>query len=613
MKLNLVSYNCNSIRKKIDIIRELMSSYDIILLQEILLTVDNINYCDNIDANFDNIVIPSKIDDGDAGRPRGGLAIFYKKSLSHFIKPITFSDHFLGLTIKNRGYEYFIINSYLPCDTRSLNALTDFQIALAELNYIINRENMNNVVIAGDLNADPFKGRFYNYLKQFVDEHDFAVADLSLPINSYTYISTHDTTSWIDHVIVSQPNLVHNVNIKYGLSISDHIPIAFNLEFDINNDNAPALDIGNTRSVNWKKLNNNEEKKYSEILDKCLKNYFNIALQCRDQYCNLQTHKNLLDEAYDYLLTSLLSASEEFNINNNSKQFKAVPGWTDNCKFLYSIARDKYKIWNNNGRIRYGIIYDEMKSSRTEFKRALKLCKVNENNIKKSKLCNSFKDKTKKTFWRDIKSLKNNKAKTATSIDNENNPIKIAEIFSEKYKRILDDPNSCTQAEKCNKIMREVEANCQTAAMVRFSPKQVAAAIQKINVSRGFDLIDSSHFKVANKHSGCLADFLSRLFTAFLCHGHVPQGMTRGEIKPVIKNKFGNLNASDNYRPVMNSPNLLKIFEYCLQTKLNFSSNSRQFGFKKGSSTLLAVTSLRETIKKYLRGKSHIYSSFFLY
>ena len=114
--------------------------------------------------------------------------------------------------------------------------------------------------------------------------------------------------------------------------------------------------------------------------------------------------------------------------NTNSKNFKAVPGWNENCKLLYLIAREKYKIWNNYGRIRYGDIYDDMKSSRSDFRHALKLCKLNEKKIKQAKLCNSFKDKSKKSFWKDINILKNNKTKTAISIDNENNLNKITEI-----------------------------------------------------------------------------------------------------------------------------------------------------------------------------------------
>ena len=103
---------------------------------------------------------------------------------------------------------------------------------------------------------------------------------------------------------------------------------------------------------------------------------------------------------------------------------------------------------------------------------------------------------------------------------------------------------------------------------------------------------------------------MSRLFTAFLCHGHVPHAMTAGEIRPTVKNKQGNLNISDNYRPVMNSPNLLKVFEYCLQQKIIFNSNSRQFGFKKSSSTQLAITTLREMIKHYNKQNSRVYASF---
>ena len=51
--LKVVSYNCNSIRSKIDIIRELMVDHDIILVQEVLLLEEDLGILDSIHHDFD--------------------------------------------------------------------------------------------------------------------------------------------------------------------------------------------------------------------------------------------------------------------------------------------------------------------------------------------------------------------------------------------------------------------------------------------------------------------------------------------------------------------------------------------------------------------------------
>ena len=63
-----------------------------------------------------------------------------------------------------------------------------------------------------------------------------------------------------------------------------------------------------------------------------------------------------------------------------------IVGWNHYCKDLYSLARDKFLTWHINGRIRHGAIFDNMKSSRNNFKNALKLCSKNELKIRKYNL-----------------------------------------------------------------------------------------------------------------------------------------------------------------------------------------------------------------------------------
>ena len=66
-----VTYNCNSIRNKIEIIKSLTANFDIVILQEILLLQSDLGYLDNIsNEHFSYSCVKDNIIDGiNVGRP----------------------------------------------------------------------------------------------------------------------------------------------------------------------------------------------------------------------------------------------------------------------------------------------------------------------------------------------------------------------------------------------------------------------------------------------------------------------------------------------------------------------------------------------------------------
>ena len=97
---------------------------------------------------------------------------------------------------------------------------------------------------------------------------------------------------------------------------------------------------------------------------------------------------------------------------------------------------------------------------------------------------------------------------------------------------------------------------------------------------------------------------------SFLIHNFIPVNMLRGILVPLIKDKFGDASDSNNYRPVMLSSVLLKLFEHCLLEKIDpfISLNDRQHGFRKRYST--ACICLKETVNNYLKSNSDVYACF---
>ena len=88
--------------------------------------------------------------------------------------------------------------------------------------------------------------------------------------------------------------------------------------------------------------------------------------------------------------------------------------------------------------------------------------------------------------------------------------------------------------------------------------------------------------------------------------------MLEGYINPTVKNRNGDLKSSSNYREVMISNNMFKVFEYVLLplVKKYCSLNSCQFGYRKSTSTLMAIALFKETVTRYNSEGSPIYSCF---
>jgi len=77
---------------------------------------------------------------------------------------------------------------------------------------------------------------------------------------------------------------------------------------------------------------------------------------------------------------------------------------------------------------------------------------------------------------------------------------------------------------------------------------------------------------------------LRDLFRAMITHGHVLHGFGKGVIVPLIKDRTGNLNCIDNYRPITLTPIISEVFEHVLLSLSEDAlyTDELQFGFKQG-------------------------------
>ena len=125
--LRIFSYNCFSIRKRIDPIRCLLQQCDILICQETILPSQFNSVLHSIDKDF-NVLIRSSVTSDtlsglDEGRPKGGMAVFFRISSNINCDLIYSNDNFMIYRVSCENVSFILCNVYLPCDDKSSEIL----------------------------------------------------------------------------------------------------------------------------------------------------------------------------------------------------------------------------------------------------------------------------------------------------------------------------------------------------------------------------------------------------------------------------------------------------------------------------------------------------------
>ena len=189
----------------------------------------------------------------------------------------------------------------------------------------------------------------------------------------------------------------------------------------------------------------------------------------------------------------------------------------------------------------------------------------------------------------------------APNIDGKVDHANICNIFSEKFKKVFASNKS--QSNEINFKDKNKYGNFS------FSKATIKGGIHKLKCGIGMDGIHSNHLKFC---PDSLYDLFSQLFESFVVHQYAPMSLIQGMITPTIKDSMGDITNSNNYRPVMSSSVILKLLEYCLETKIGpyIELCDSQHGFRPNHSTTTAFAVLKETIFNYHQSNSDIYGCF---
>ena len=209
--LRVSSFNCRNIKSSIDNVRQLCDTNDIIFLQETWLTFEELPMLKSLHADFyaDGVTAMDTSSGLLLGRPYGGIAILWRKSIGNCIQIHKYNDsRVMSIEYNNGNRKLLAVNIYMPCDDRSTNSANydEFIKYLGMMHAIIQDCDISSVYIIGDWNAG-FNGNsvFGTELSSFCLEHGYVLSDidhLGADSGSFTFVSeAHGTTSWIDHCL----------------------------------------------------------------------------------------------------------------------------------------------------------------------------------------------------------------------------------------------------------------------------------------------------------------------------------------------------------------------------------------------------------------------------
>ena len=303
------------------------------------------------------------------GRPKGGLAILWHKSISNICKFVAIpgTTRACALDISLGDENLVVANLYLPVDNQSKTSVSQELIdVFDEVELFVRGCHGKHLIIGGDMNLDIARHNAHDELyKVWCDRIDCTyVHDLPGCEISYTYNDpSNNCFTCIDHFTVSKSLLrsISGANVCYeSLNPSKHSPVVLNIKYTPDRVNLVDGDNTHRSSVAWYKVKDHHINSYQMCQDQYLAemNKFDV-IYCSDTKCVDEEHRRQIDHWCDDLVQCCLSSERVLPSVNAVRQCR--PGWSSEVKPYRDDCMFWHKLWIEAGSPRTGVLYDVMK------------------------------------------------------------------------------------------------------------------------------------------------------------------------------------------------------------------------------------------------------------
>jgi hypothetical protein len=385
----LITYNMHGYNQGAPYLTELCSCADVIFIQEHWLGSDDFHLL-NVDSNFtffSSSAIDSVVNNAVlVGRPFGGVSILIKNKFMRNAEVILLHEKFIIIKIN----ELILCKAYLPCRNSSNRVLQYNDIVELIIEELMEFKSCT-IIFGGDLNCDlSSNSHSSRAICKLSEALSLERTDQIMAVHdNVTFCNLQGTSSsLIDYFLVST-SIVNNVislkTLDNGTNLSDHLPLCIAISDLIQDSLLMPLPDSNRKQTpsnknnaarlawRWDKAN---KLRYHDLTHQYLlsidcnptkllnKPYEAIVSEIENLYCNITT-------ALD------LAASQSVP----RKQINFYKQWWDqelNEAKQRSMAA--HKDWLDDGRKRSGILFDNMKKCKYEYKLLIKTKQHDSNN-----------------------------------------------------------------------------------------------------------------------------------------------------------------------------------------------------------------------------------------
>ena len=612
------SYNLYGLNNGRSLLVDLCNNRDIavIAVQEHWLTPSNLHLLNNVHTDFVGYGVSAMHNKLSSaiytGRPFGGVAFLWRRSLSNYISIID-SDgcgRCLALSFKCDNVIVKLVNVYFPCYSNNTQYTVDLGNCIGFIENIVKPQD--NAIIIGDVNftcTDNSPG--FLQCKHVFDRLNIAHCDAMVSVaNPVTYSSSHlNCSSFIDHCFASHSirQFLSGIDIvDSAINLSDHMPFIARFMFDFNTWRYQVSTNVHTNPKpcryvwRWDKtdLAAYYEESRLQLADLVCPIDTNTC-EC-SEHCKLSEHCNMIDVYYNDIVHCIQTAAQQTVVRIKCNSLK--PYWNEELDRLKQAAISWHNIWIDAGKPQSGQLFHIKCSTKLKYKMAIRDAYLEFEDKHDDELYTHFINKRPSEFWKswNAKFRRNiNKnvviegCQTDRDIAN-----KFALHFSNVYQQVCNKPNEVLQPDNSighSNLNMTFNNVCQY-----ITPELVDTCTVKLKKGKatGPDDLSVEHMVYAHP-SLCIA--ICNLFKLIITHRYVPNGFCIGTIVPLVKDKSHNLNDIDNYRPITLIPVISKIFEHVILSLCEdcLLSDQLQFGFKRDSSCSDAIFVLRTSVEYF--------------
>ena len=560
------------------------------------------------------------------GRGMGGLVTLWRKSYTKYVTSIK-SDNFRVQAFKIRfpEAELLLFNLYFMVDPQN-NNFNDNQLLqlLAEIDRIISLSDCRNILMAGDLNCDFSRNtHFVNHVRRFIEEkglsvfwnnpdNDQAHSIANVPFTYSNTVNNITHSSIIDHFIGNRRlfNAVQEANVLNSVdNHSNHLPIY--CKFIVNQLNLNTEERVFTAKPSWDKATPEQRELYRVSLDEKLGTIFPPVqcLLCENFKCD--RHAADVDEYATSVCEAVDSASKKcLPVSGRAapQGRRGIPGWSEYVKPFQEESKFWHGVWLAAGSPNQGELYNLYRSTKMQYKYAVRRLKRATYNIQQDKFVQGLLNGGVNIFS-EIKKFRGQTSTLSSCIDGEVGSDNISNNFSQIYSELYSKHTHGVEFEEMVSEVNSKINNSLAPDIEKVNTNSVRLALEKLKSGKSDCQFDFKSDCLLNA-SNILIEHVTILFRWFLRSGTVPAFLLLCTLVPIVKDNLGDITASDNYRAIAIGSLLLKWFDWLLLIiegdKL--SNDELQFGFQPKSSTSMCSWAVSTVIDYYNQAGRNVFA-----